>query len=167
MTGGGQEDSGACWVMGTERRWHSHTPQSGYSPVLMSLAGAVSGSCGARTNSGRGHGKWGDVSAELCYHWLSDWRVGLCMYVCVCLSVGLTDWWTVDPRAVCMICPILCPATLCKQQLSGPTESHWQEVSTGVYEQDSGKEFIKELELNGFLKIRTISSTYKEITFLS
>lgn len=75
--------------MGTARSRHSHTPQSGYSPALMCLAGAVSGSCSARTNSGRGHGKWRDRSTELCYHWHSDWRVCLCMQLC--LSVFKVD----------------------------------------------------------------------------
>jgi len=144
LPGSGWRGSRACWVMGTERRRHSHTPQSGYRPTLMSLAGAVSGSCSARTNSGRGHGKWGDGCAELCYHWHSDWRVCvcvcMCVCVCVCLSLNLTDWLTVDPPAVCMICPILHPATLCKQQFSGPEESHRQEVSTSLYEQDGGEE---------------------------
>ena len=133
--------SSACWVMGTAWARHSHTPQSGFSPALMSLAGAVSGSCCARTNCGRGHGKWGDGSAELCYHWHSDWRVCVCvcMCVCVCLSLDWTDWRTADPPAVCMTCPILHPATLCKQQLSGPEESRRQEVSSSLYEQGRGE----------------------------
>lgn len=67
--------------------------------------------------------------------------VCLFMHVSVCLSVKLTDWLTVDPSAVCMICPILYPATLCKQQLSEAVENHWQEVSPGVYEQDREEEF--------------------------
>lgn len=125
--------------MGTARSRHSHTPQSGYSPALMPLAGAASGSCSARTNSGRGHGKRRDGSTELCYHWHSDWRVCVCACKCVCLSLKRTDWLTVNPPAVCMICPILHPATLCKQQFSGPEESHWQEVFISLYEQDGGE----------------------------
>lgn len=137
--GSGWGGSRACWVMGTARSRHSPTPQSGYGPTLMSLAGAASGSRSARTNSGKGHGKRRDGCAELCYHWHSDWRVCVCACKCVCLSLKRTDWLTVNPPAVCMICPILHPATLCKQQLSGPEESHWQEVPTSLCEQDGGK----------------------------
>lgn len=137
--GSGWGGSRACWVMGTARRRHSPTPRSGYGPTLMSLAGAASGSRGARTNSGKGHGKRRDGSAELCYHWHSDWRVCVRACKCVCLSSKRTDWLTVNPPAVCMICPILHPATLCKQQPSGPEESHWQEVPTSLCEQDGGR----------------------------
>lgn len=51
-----------------------------------------------------------------------------CMFVhaYMCVSVCKTDRPTVDPPTVCMIYPILYPATLCKHQLSGP-QSHWQE----------------------------------------
>lgn len=89
------------------------------------LARAVSGSCSARTNSGPGHGKWGDGSAELLSLALSVQNVSLFTHMCVGLSVKRTDWLSVDPSAVCMICPILYPATLCKQQLS---VNHGQEV---------------------------------------
>lgn len=146
LPGSGWGGSRTCWVMGTARSRHSHTPQSGYSPALMPLAGAASGSCSARTNSGRGHGKRRDGSTELCYHWHSDWRVCVCACKCVCLSLKRTDWLTVNPPAVCMICPILHPATLCKQQFSGPEESHWQEVFISLYEQDGGERDKKRIE---------------------
>lgn len=50
-----------------------------------------------------------------------------------------------------MICPILHPATLCKQHFSGLEESHSQEVSTSQYEQDVGEGDKKDLNRGWFI----------------
>ena len=86
--------------------------------------------------------------------------------VCVCLWNGQTDWLTVNPPTVCMICPILQPATLCKQHFSGPEESPSQEVSTSQYEQDVGETEQKrsETERGSFEFLTTTFLTFWQTT---
>lgn len=98
---------------------------SGCRPARMSPPGAASGSCSARTNSGRGHGKRGDGSTESCCHWHSDWPACVRACVCVCVRVSLPVWThrlTVNPWAACMICPILYCVSSSAQGRSGVTD---------------------------------------------
>ena len=61
----------------------------------------------------------GNEGMVLLSYVITGTRTGECVFVyacvCVCLSLDWTDWRTADPPAVCMTCPILHPATLCKQ----------------------------------------------------
>lgn len=67
-------------------------------------------------------------------------QTGECVFVyaCVCVSVFKTDRRT-DRRSPCCMHDLShsSPATLCKQQFSGPE----QEVSSSLYEQDKKEEF--------------------------
>lgn len=81
---------------------------SGCSPAWISPPRAASGSYNARTNSGRGQGKHGDGSTESCCHWHSNLPVCVHAYTCVCVRLPVwTRRLTVNPWAVCMICPFL------------------------------------------------------------
>lgn len=77
----------------------------------------------------------GPLSCVITAHRLES----VCLCTKVCVSMKRTDWLIVNPTGVCMICPILHPATLCKQYFSGPEESRWQEVLSSWCEEDGWK----------------------------
>lgn len=109
-----------------------------------------------------GNGEMGPLS-----YVITGTQTGECVfiYACVSMSVSNTDsgGTTVNPPAVCMICPILYPAALCKQQVSGPEDSHRQEVSTGVNELHGEEDFNSWWYISKFNSLKLHFNIYNNI----